>query len=85
MTADELAKFVADVRAECDERLAMLHAVDPATLPAELRDEYDEALADWTKLRRLTDDDVHALHTAAVEHAGRELTMAELWALVRRQ
>ena len=39
MTADELAAFLAEVRAECDERLAMLAAVDPQTLPLELRDE----------------------------------------------
>ena len=45
MTADELAAFLADVPAERDERLAMLAAVDPATLPVELRDEYDAACA----------------------------------------
>jgi hypothetical protein len=30
MTADELAAFVAEVRAEADARLAILNAVDPA-------------------------------------------------------
>ena len=55
MTADELAAFLAEVRAECDERLAMLAAVDPQTLPPELRDEYDSALRNWTALRELTE------------------------------
>ena len=82
MTADELAAFLAEVRAECDERLAMLAAVDPQTLPPELRDEYDTALRSWTALRDLTEGDAHEFHLALSEELGREMTAAELWALL---
>ena len=44
MIADELRAFVLEVRAEADARLAMLHAVDPETLTAELCGEYHHAL-----------------------------------------
>ena len=78
MTADELSAFVAEIRAEADARLAILHAVDRESLPLEPRDEYDHALAAWTEMRALTDADTHALHLAACEEAGRELTPAEM-------
>jgi len=60
------------VRAECDERLAMLNAVNPETLPPELRDEYDSALRNWTALRELTEGDAHEFHLAVSEELGRE-------------
>lgn len=85
MTADELAAFAAQVRAEAEQRLAVLHAVDPETLPPELREEYAEQLEGWTALRGLTEDEAIELHTAACEEAGRELTPAEAQALLRRQ
>jgi len=81
MTAEELAAFLTDVRVECDERLAMLAAVDPETLPPELRDEYDSALRNWTALRELTGD-AHEFHLAVSEELGREMTAAELRALL---
>jgi hypothetical protein len=42
MTAAQFSDFIAEVRVECDARLALLAATDPATLPAELRDAYDQ-------------------------------------------
>jgi hypothetical protein len=85
MTAAELAAFVAEVRAEAEQRLAILHAVDPETLPPDLRAEYAEALEGWTALRDLTQDEAVELHTDACEAAGRELTPAEVRMLLVRQ
>lgn len=85
MTAEELATFIAEVRAEADERLAILHAVDPDTLPRKLRGEYVEALEAWRALRALTDDEAVELHLAACLEADRELTPAEARALIVRQ
>jgi len=82
VTEAELAALHADVRAECDERLAMLAAVDPETLPPELREEYDTALRSWTALRELIEGDAHAFHLAVSEELGREMTAAELRALL---
>jgi len=82
VTETELAAFLADVRAECDERLAMLAAVDPQTLPPELRDEYDSALRSWTALRDLTQGDAHEFHLAVCEQTRRELTLDELRGLL---
>jgi hypothetical protein len=52
--------FVLEVRAEADARLAVLNAVDPETLPAERRDEYQYAHRAWSELRRMTEDEVTA-------------------------
>ena len=82
MTETELAEFLAEVRAECDERLAMLHATDPNTLPVELRESYESALRNWTALRELTEGDAHEFHLAVSEELGREMTAAELRALL---
>ena len=51
LTADELRAFVLEVRAEADARLAVLNAVDPGTLPAERREEYEYAHRGWSELR----------------------------------
>ena len=85
MTATDLATFIAHVRAEADERLVILGAVDPATLPPKLREEYDQALAGWTALRGLTEEEAVELHVTACEAAGRELTPAEAAGLIGRQ
>lgn len=85
MTAAELAAFIAEVRAEADQRLAILRSVDPETLPPDLRGEYAEALEAWSALHTLTDDEAVELHLAACEAAGRELTAAEARALIGRQ
>jgi hypothetical protein len=39
------AAFVAEILVEADARVAILRAVDRESLPLELRDEYDHALA----------------------------------------
>jgi len=77
--------FVLEVRAEADARLAVLNAVDPETLPAERRDEYQYAHRAWSELRRMTEDEVTALHEAACLEAGRELTPDELRGLLGLQ
>jgi hypothetical protein len=75
--------FVLEVRAEADARLAVLNAVDPETLPAERRDEYEYAHRAWSELRRMTEYEVTALHEAAcLEAGGRELTPDELSGLL---
>jgi hypothetical protein len=55
-TADELGAFVAQVRAECDDALARLDTVDPAMLPPDVCDLYDQQRARWRELRALTED-----------------------------
>jgi hypothetical protein len=85
MTAEELAAFIADARAQADAALAKLAAVDPAILPPELRDEYEQERAAWEEVRALTEDDALRLHLAACEHAGRDLTDDEVRGLLRRQ
>ena len=85
MTAAELSTFIAEIRSECDERLALLAATDPATLPAELVDEYHDAVASWTAIWQLTDEEVVALHVEACRLAERELTPDELRALLGTQ
>jgi hypothetical protein len=85
VTADELSAFLAEVRADADEHLAILAAVDPFTLPPELRAEYDRAREAWEQLRAMTADDVVALYVDACLQAGRQLTPAETRALPRRQ
>lgn len=82
MTAEELAAFAAQVRAECDSALARYDAVDPSTLPPDLRRQFEEQRQRWLDLRALTDGDVMALHEAAALHVGRELTQAEARALL---
>jgi hypothetical protein len=75
--------FLLEVRAEADARLAVLNAVDPETLPAERREEYQYAHRAWSELRRMTEDEVTALHEAAcLEAGGRELTPDELRGLL---
>ena len=78
MTADELRAFIVEVRAETDAALARLATVDAEALPAELRERWEQSRRGWEELRRLTADDVVALHEAACLQAGRELTTDEL-------
>src|SRR5262249_2995647 len=42
----------------------------------------DSALRSWTALRELTEGDAHEFHLALSEELGREMTAAELWALL---
>jgi hypothetical protein len=85
MTAEQLAAFIADARAKADAALAQLAAVDPATLPPELRDDYEQERAEWEEVRALTAHDAVTLHLAACEYAGRDLTDDEVRGLLRRQ
>jgi hypothetical protein len=78
MTAAELSDFIAAVRAEATVALANLESVDPGSLPAPVRAEYDTVRAGWLRLLALTADGVIELHVAACEAAGRELTEEEL-------
>jgi len=82
MTEAELTEFLIRVRQECDQRLAMLATVDSATLPLVLRVEYDTALRCWTASRELTEGDAHEFHLAVSAELGRDLTAAELRALL---
>ena len=83
MPADDLAAFVAQVRAECDTALARLDTVDPATLSPDVRRKYEKQRRRWLNLRALTEGDAVDLHLAAAEHAGRELTQDESGALAK--
>ena len=47
MSPQDLADFVAQVRAECDAALAPLDAVDPAMLPLDVRTLYEQQRARW--------------------------------------
>ena len=85
MTADELDGFLTYVRAEAARRLARLDTIDPDRLSPELRGAYERMRADWMALLEMTEDEAVALHLAAVEHAGRELTADELRGLLSRQ
>jgi hypothetical protein len=85
MTAEELAAFAAQVRAECDDALARMATVDATALPPDLRRQFEEQRQRWVDLRALTESDALELHEAAAKLAGRELTQAEARALLKRQ
>lgn len=85
MTATDLAALLAQVRAEATAALGRLDTVDSDELPADLRAEYAQMRRGWSDLLAMTEDDVVALHTAACEQAGRELTADELRGLLVRQ
>lgn len=78
MTAEELEKFIAAVRADIDAAIVQLAAMDFETLPPGIRASYDDDLRGWVELRRMTDDEVVALVGAAFKQAGRELSLDEL-------
>jgi hypothetical protein len=84
MTAEELHAFVLEVRAEATARLDRLDAVDPTLLPPALRVEFEEMRSRWQEMLAMTEDHAVALHEAACEAAGRELTPAEARALLVR-
>ena len=85
MTAAELRAFVADIRAQADAALARLATVEPDELTPTLREEYDAVRAAWTALVAMTEDEALALHQAACEEAGRELSPDELRGLLGKQ
>jgi len=85
MTAEELAAFVAEVRAEIDAIVARLERVDPDTLPAPVCAIYDEVRRQADELRTMTKAHVIELLEAACIEAGRELTPAELRGLIGLQ
>jgi hypothetical protein len=85
ITAEELAAFLDEVRAECDAALARLDTVVPALLRPNLRKQYEEQRQGWLDLRALAEDDAMALHELACLRTGRELTQPEARALLRRQ
>jgi hypothetical protein len=82
MTAEEVAAFVAEVRSKVDAALSKLDTVDVAALEPSLREHYDRVRRGWEALRRMTEDDLVALHLKACERAGRELTPDEIRALL---
>ena len=82
MTADELDAFIADVRAQVDNALARLDTIDPDALDPALREHYEHVRRGWEALRNMTEHDIVALHLAACERAGRELTPDEVRALL---
>ena len=57
--------------------LSRLDAVDPAALPPDVCDLYEQQRARSEDLRALTEDEAVMLHLAAAEHADRELTQEE--------
>jgi hypothetical protein len=84
MTDQEFRAFIVDARAEATAALARLATVDPDSLAPELRSECDAVRAGLKSLLAMTEADVVALHLAACEHAGRELTPDELRCLLTR-
>jgi hypothetical protein len=85
MNAEELTAFVAEVRAQVDELVARLEALDPDALPPDLRRMHADVRRQADELRTLTDAHVVALLEDACLGAGRELTPDELRGLLRRQ
>ena len=85
MTDAELRAFIADARAEVDAALAAMDQADADELPTPLRRQFDEERQRLLDLRAsLTDEAIEAELEASM-HAGRELTSAEVLALLRRQ
>ena len=82
---EELATFVADVRAKCEARLAELNMIESETLPPDLLAEYEAQRQRCLDLLALTEPEAVELHESACEHAGPELTQEEARALVRKQ
>jgi hypothetical protein len=85
MSPDDLRTLIAAGRAETSAALDRLAAVEPATLPRDIRVEYDAVRQGWEELRTMTEDDVVALHEAACLWAGQELTSDELCGLLGLQ
>ena len=82
MTVKELETFIAAVRADIDEAIVELAAMDVDNLPPEVKAGYDDHLRGWVELRRMTDEEIVALIGAAWKQAGRELTLDELLDLI---
>lgn len=78
MTVEEVEKFIAAVRADIDDAIVELAAMDVDTLPPEIRASYDDDIRGWVELRRMTDEEVVAMAAAAFKQAGRELSLEEL-------
>lgn len=82
---EQLRAFADDVRAECDTKLAHLAAVDPSTLPPDVRESYHQQKTAWEHMRALVDPEALDLQLMATLYADRELTQAEAEALFKKQ
>jgi hypothetical protein len=85
MTAEELRAFVEETRAEVEAELAKFASLDWDAVPPDVRAALEEAQRGWLQLRQLLRDEIVEAHVEAVQHAGRDLTDAELMALFRVQ
>lgn len=85
MTVGQLDLFIADVRAQVDEELARFELLDWSAMPPNVRVELEAVREQWLELRATLTDEAIAAELEATEHAGRDLTPAEVAGLVRRQ
>ena len=85
MTAAELRAFVEETRAEVDAELANFATLDWDSIAPDVRLALEEARRGWLELRELLRDEIVDAHVEAVQHAGRDLSEAELMALFRPQ
>jgi hypothetical protein len=85
MTSDELAAFIAEVRAQVGAIRTRLTAVNRDELPPALRAMHDDVQRQSDELLAFTDAEAVALLEAACAQAGRELTPKELRGFFRSQ
>lgn len=85
MTAEEFTAFVADMRRRVADNLAALDAIDPASLSPYEAADIAAARAELLDLLASMADEAIAAELEATEHAGRDLTPAEVAAIRVRQ
>lgn len=84
MTDAELRAFVAEARAQVEEKLAAIAEVDLDALPMRIREEVEAARRECLDLLATLSDESIDAEVEACAHAGRPLSQAEVAALVRR-
>ena len=85
MTPAHLADLAAAIRAEARDELTKLAMVDPVSLSAAQRAAHEALQQRWRQLAAVTTDEARETYEAMRELFGRDFTLAETVAVIRRQ